>query len=412
MIRRRATVAALTTAVLAASVMLAPGCQKSWGEEKKAQRNKYYNMRSGLMLEMAESHFAAGQLDTAEKTVRDAARIQPDNPRLHLMAGRIALERGKLERAITHFNKCLGIYAQAVEDGQTVQGKQVAEPHFYKGVVLQRWQRWQNAYDSYEQALNLEKDNSGHLIAMSEMLVPMDRIDEAIALLEDKVIYFDQSAAVRSSLAHLYRIKGDHLKAAQLFKEAAVLAPTDLKLREELAVSQSASDQHQDAAATLTELLSHREMQGRVDLHRKLAHIQIAAGQLNSARQTLIELTRRDAATADDWVHLAKLAWKDGDLGATLFAAHKVTRLAPDQAEGYLLAGMVWQKRGHIENALRMFDRAAELDDTDPTPLVLRGMTLQNAGKPGAAADAYDRALQRQPNHPHARRLLAAVRPE
>ncbi|MEM6553142.1 MAG: tetratricopeptide repeat protein [Planctomycetota bacterium] len=404
---RRLSLLALAPCALAGMTFLA-GCQ-TWGQVKDEVASPYLDLRSNLILQMAESHFEAGQLEIAQKHVNDATKIDPTNPKLYLMDGRIALERGQLERAMKLFEVSIQFDEQAAGDSEAALAQTNPDPHHFQGVIYQRWQRYDEALEAYGKAFALERDNPGHLMAMAGALVPLERTDEAIALLEEQRTYFDQSSALRASLGHLYRLQGNHRKAVRAFEEAVTLQPENAKLREELALSQAAAGDHADAASNLRIVIEDPDSRDRLDLHRLLAQSQIADGQINAARQTLINLTRRYAAEPDDWVNLAKLAWREKDYSATLFAAHNVTQLAPDRPEGYLLAGMVWQHRGNDVNALRMFDRAAELDVDDATPLVLRGVVLQRSGKPEAAALAYREALQRQPADPRAKRLLASV---
>ncbi|MEM1211494.1 MAG: tetratricopeptide repeat protein [Planctomycetota bacterium] len=392
---QRSFLFALAPAALAGIAFLS-GCQ-TWGEVKEEVASPYLELRSNLILQMAESHFESGQLDIAQKHVNDATKIDPTNPKLYLMDGRIALERGQLERAMKLFT----VSIQFDEEN--------ADPHHFQGVIYQRWQRYDEAFEAYGKAYTLERDNPSHLLAMAGVLVPLNRTQDGIAILEEQRTYFDQSASLRASLGHLYRLQGQHRQAVRAFEEAVTLQPENAKLREELALSQAAAGEHGEAAANLRIVLEDPDARDRLDLHRLLAQSQIADGQINAARQTLINLTRQYAAEADDWVNLAKLAWREKDHSATLFAAHNVTQLAPDRPEGYLLAGMVWQHRGNDANALRMFDRAAELDTNDATPLVLRGVVLQRSGKPEAAALAYREALERQPADSRAQRLLASV---
>ncbi|MEM6392900.1 MAG: tetratricopeptide repeat protein [Planctomycetota bacterium] len=402
---QRLSLLVLAPCALAGMTFLA-GC-KTWGQVKQDVANPYLEMRSNLVLQMAQSHFESGQLDIAQKHVNDATKIDPTNPDLYLMDGRIALERGQLERAMKLFTVSIQLDEKAAED--SAQHVQNPDPHHFQGVIFQRWQRFDEAVEAFGKAYTIERDNPAHLMAMAGALVPLDRTDDAITILEEQRTYFDQSSALRASLGHLYRLQGKHRKAVRAFEEAVTLQPENTKLREELALSQAADGQHEDAASNLRIVLEDPDARDRLDLHRLLAQSQIADGQISAARQTLINLTRQYAAEADDWVNLAKLAWREKDYNGTLFAAHNVTQVAPERPEGYLLAGMVWQHRGNDVNALRMFDRAAELDTDDATALVLRGVVLQRSGKPEAAALAYREALQRQPADPRAKRLLASV---
>ena len=261
----------------------------------------------------------------------------------------------------------------------------------------------------YEKAYEIQADHPPYLTARCEMLVAIDRTDEAIALLESKLSYFDQSAGIRASLAHMHNLQQDFARAADYFHQASLLDPDQSGLREEHARALFAAGEHDEATKRLEVLVRDPELQDRADLRRLLAQSYLKAGRLADARRVYTELTRGGGGDADDWVQLAQIAWQSDDLGGTLAAANRVIRLAPHRPEGFLLAGMAWQKRGRLDDALRNFDRAARLAPDNAEPMILRGITLQKLGRSTAAAEAYADALRRQPGDPRAARLLQSV---
>jgi len=394
--RRQPTLLMLLTA--ATCIAAFSGCQSSKHDQAvNAANARYYQMRSELMLNMAQQRFDTGDLDQAEASIKEAMGVDPTNPNLFVLAGRIELERGKLEKAFRLFDTALEL------------DEQRADAKYYQGLVLQRWQRFEEALAKYEQAFAAQADNVSYLLAVSEMDVATSGPDAGLARLKDKANYFDQSAALRLAIAHLHLMKREYPEAARWFEKASVLKPDDPKLREELAKAQIAAGDHEPAIRNLRSLLDSDEHKDRTDLRRALAGAYIATGKKQQAREVYHELSRTDAMTADDWIRLGELCWALDDDGGALVAASKAIRMDRDRHDGYFMAGMVWQKRGRIDDALRMFDRAAELDPTDPTALLMRGLTLQKTGRPEAAAEAYRQALERAPGHERARRLLSSV---
>ena len=127
-VNRRFFAAALAALV----VLLFAGCAGKHDTHEEAVKQadgRWKSVRSAMMLEMAEQQFLTKQLDLAEKTVKEAANVDPENPRLHLLAGRIELEKGKLERAYNFFDKSIEL---------TPEGMVFPEPHYYKALVFQR----------------------------------------------------------------------------------------------------------------------------------------------------------------------------------------------------------------------------------------------------------------------------------
>lgn len=397
----RRTMFHATRWLLAAMVVLVlSGCANHKSGHEKAvdsANTRWKSMRSNLMLQMAQQQFDTGDLDQAEKTLMDAIAIDTGNARLHVLAGRVALERGQLERAYKRLDLAISF------------DENLAEAHYFQGIVLQRWTRFADALASYEKAADLQQDNVGFLLAVAEMLVALDRQDEAIARLQEKVVVFDQNAGIRAALGQLYGMNGQHDKAVAMYRQAALLRPDDLQLVEELATAQMAAGNTAEGIRLLEQLCASGELSDRKDLRHQLAAAYISVDRLNDAKTLYIDLTRQDPQDAQTWIKLGELSWRQGDTSGTLLAANRVMATAPRAPEGYLLAGMVWQQRQRTDEALRLFDRAAQLAPESAEPVILRGLTLQRAGRQEAAIAAYQEALRRQPDDSRAQSLLASV---
>ncbi|MEM7626848.1 MAG: tetratricopeptide repeat protein [Planctomycetota bacterium] len=391
------TVLSLTAITLLASSLFGCATHSSHEGWVNDADSRWKSLRSTALLEMAKDRFEAGALDQAEKTVTEAAAIDSTNPQLHLLAGRIALERGQLERAYRLFQLSADLNANE------------PDTFYYQGVILQRWKQYDAALEAYQSAYDLDKDNPARLLAIGETLVELDRPQDAIELLEEKKYYFDQNAGLRALLGHLYRMQGEPRLAVEAFRQATTLDAENMRLHEELAFSQVEAGNFADAATTLRMLLALPEYENRSDLKRSLAQAEAETGRLQSAREIYIELTRDDPSHTADWLRLGEVSWKLDDTGGALIAANRAISLSPQREEGYLLAGMVWQKRGRVQDALEMFDRAAELAPQDATPLILRGLSLQKTDRLAAAAEAYEEALRRDPEDRRAERLLTQV---
>lgn len=390
-------VLSLAAMTLCASSLLGCATQKNHDKWMSDADSRWKNIRSTAKLNAAKDAFNAGAIDRAESLINEAAGVDPTNPQLHLLAGRIALERGQLERSFHLFQLSAKLDAT------------VADPFYYQGVVLQRWQQNDAALDAYQAAYDLDRENPARLLAIGETLVSLDRTQDAIALLEEKKYYYDQNAGLRALLGHLYRMNDEPALAVDNFRQATMLDPDNPRLEEELALSQVEAGHWTDASVSLKVLLERPEYASRGDLKRSYAQAEIELGRLESARDIFIELTRKDPTHTADWLRLGEVCWKLEDLGGALIAANRAISLSPKRHEGYLLAGMIWQKRGRVEDALEMFDRAAELAPNDATPLILRGLSLQKTDRRAAAAEAYQEALRRNPNDTRAERLLSQV---
>lgn len=403
---------ALLLAAVALSATLIGGCAgknktvKGWRDDAN---NRWLEMRSGMMLDMAQQAFDTGDLDRAEKELNQALALDPGNDRLQTLGGRIALERGRLEKAFHHFE--LAIKKDTPEEKELKKGVKPtnSDARYYQAVVLQRWKRFDDALQRYTEAYEIKPDQPNLLMARCEMLVELDRIDEAIELLNERLGYFDQSAGVRAMLGHIHMLRDDPEQAVSFFTQASLLDPENLKIREELTRAQFAAGQYREAAKNVVKLRQHPDLADRVDLRRLEAQAYLKMGRTLDARRIYLDLTRTPNVSVTDWITLGQMAWQDQDPGGALSAATRAIKLDPKRHEAYILAGMVWQKRGNIDEALRNFDRAADYAPDDAVPLILRGIALQKDGRAAAAADAYTQALQREPGDARALKLLKSV---
>ena len=372
---------------------------------KQAAEDKWNGLRSGVSYDIALQQFNAGKLDKALTTITQAVTVDTDNPRLYTLAGRIHLEQGELEQAFKVFTNAI---AFAEKDPRLTPGER-ADPYYFQGVVLQRWTRSEEALERYESARDVDPSNASRLLAVAETLVELGRLEDAVALLEEKLTFFDQNASLRVALAQIHNLRGDFDKAATFYGDALLLDPENNLVREAMARTLIQGGDRERGLPVLRMLLDESDYAHRTDLMRTVADAELEEGRAAEARQCYIDITRLEPGSVNDWIKLGELSWRVDDTGGTLIAANRVMELAPSRHEGYLMAGMVWQKRSRLVDALRLYDRAAELSGPDPRPLLMRGLALQKAGKHAAARRAYQQALERRPGDKRATRLLDAM---
>jgi len=379
-------------------IALAGGCATTSHSEAKEQAyDRWTAARSGIQYGVAMQKFEVGDLDKAQRTIEQTIGMDPDNARYYVLAARIALEKSELERAFRHLEL-------AVE-----HDPELADAHYYRGVIFQRWQQYEPALRSYEQAYEHEPDNVSGLLAAAEMLVKLNRPDEAIERLRAKLVYFEHNAAIRVAIARIYQMRRNLPEALAMYREANLLAPDDPAVLEQLAMAEYSAGEYGEAIHHLHQLLSKEELADRRDLRIALADCYQATGRPADARSILLKLVRDDDNDPNAWIKLGQAAWIVGDDARLREAANRAVALAPDRFESYLLAGMVARRGGHNDAALRQFEQAARLAPDSALPQLLKGMTLQDAGQLDAAERAYRAALRIDPQDRRAQRLLAGL---
>lgn len=368
-------------------------------EAKKAAEGRWHDARSGIIYSIARQQLETGDLDKAEQTINQALVSKPDQPEFHELAARIDLERGLLEKAYYKLENAIKLKPDR------------PEPHYLMGMVLQRWQRYQGALESYQTAFKHSPDQVGGLLAGADMLVKLDRVDEAADLLRQKLDYFENNAAIRVSLGRIQQLRHEPEKAMLSYREAATLAPDDLSIQERLAMAQCAANRPGEAICTLTDLLKQPDYTGRDDLKLTLGDCLLAVNRPIEARAIFLDLTRRNVNDVPAWIKLGQAAWIVGDLVRVEEAGRRIVALAPDRHEGCLLRGMLDQREGRLQQAIGWFDQASELAPDKAQPLILKGMAMKELGDKSGAAAAYRKAQQLAPDDPRPGQLLATLAP-
>ena len=133
------------------------------------------------------------------------------------------------------------------------------------------------------------------------------------------------------------------------------------------------------------------------------------AGRLGDARDIYKRMTRKEPSDVEAWISLGEIAWQGGDLRGALIAANRVMHYAPERPTGYLLAGLVWQKRKQHKQALQFFEKAHAAAPDDDMVTLMKGIAHQHVGDRRQAAQAFLEAWRRDPNNDRAKQLLSQV---
>jgi Tfp pilus assembly protein PilF len=87
----------------------------------------------------------------------------------------------------------------------------------------------------------------------------------------------------------------------------------------------------------------------------------------------------------------------------------KAMAIDPNSVEGHLLMGYLRMRQDRLPEALAAFKQVSNAPDADPVSLCMTGLVLQKLGHSDDAMKYYARALKRNPNDELAHRLMAGV---
>jgi tetratricopeptide (TPR) repeat protein len=385
----------LYISLVLAAVMV--GCSSHQKTQKEAAQKQWNGARASVLYSLAKDQYSTGNFDKARQTVDEGLKLDPTSEPLHVLGAKLAIEQGQLESAEID-----------LKEARKLNPKD-AEADYLMGVVYQRWQKPETALQCYLAASDKAPAELAYIMARAEMLVAMDRQKEALALLQEKVVYFEHSPVIRDAVGQLLMQTGRTSEAVDMFRQASILATDDLSIREHLALAQYSNKQYTDALETLSRLISNESYSKRADLLSALGECQLQTGHVRDARDTYETASQIAPASASVWLGVAKSALKLGDVRRAEMSLRKAISLDATSSESQLLLGYMRMNQKKLNEALLCFRKASALDPKDPVSICMIGLTLEKQGHSDQAVECYAKALKIKPGDELATRLMASM---
>jgi Flp pilus assembly protein TadD len=386
--------------VAAAALLLtlaAAGCQNT-KQKNSAEANARWNRaRANVLCSLARDQYKAASFDKCRKTVNDALKMDPNHPQLRILSAKLAIEQGQLELAERELELARK-YAPNDPEG-----------YYLAGVIYQRWQKPERAYEFYTAASDKAPIGLAYLLARAEMLIELERSEEALRLLEEKVQYFENSAAIRDAVGQLYMQARRYKDAVDMFRQASVLEEQDLSFKERLGLALYYDKQYAEAAEVLVKLLANEAYAKRGDLLAALGEAQLQTNKPRDARQTFEAATQADASNAKVWLGLGRAAMECKDFRRAELSLKKAQSIDAESAEAQLLLGYLRLRQNRMKDALAAFQKASAMDPKDSVSVCMVGYVYEKNGRQDVAMKYYGKALKLKPNDQLASKLMAGV---
>jgi len=384
--------------VLAASLLLAVGgCDSKAPSSKQIVTQQWNATRAAVMYSLAKQQYDATDFEKAKQTTEDGLKMDPKSVPLLLLSARIGIEQGQLDPAEHVLDKVREIDAKN------------GEADYYSGVIYQRWERPEIALKFYSEACTKSPNELAYVLAKAEMLVSTGKPDAALAMLQEKVVYFESSGTIRDAAGQLLMRQSRYNEAADMLRQASILSPDDAGIKEHLGLAQFYAKRWRDAAETLTKVTSSERGKSRADLWSALGECQLESGNARKARESFETASQLNPASAAIWLNLGKTAIQLGDERRAEISLKKSLTIEPNSSQASLLMGYIRLKQNRLDEALGAFSRASTRDQKDSVSVCMIGYVYAKLGLPNQAAQYYAKALKMNPKDELAAKLMAGV---
>lgn len=214
-----------------------------------------------------------------------------------------------------------------------------------------------------------------------------NRPQDAVSKLEIIVARDPRNPVFRGSLARALRQMGRLPAAIRFYKEAVAIAPDDPEAWYNLAVALQEAGQTKEGALVVREAI--RRDPRRPEAHNALGIVLMAEGNLKPAEEEFSKAIAIDPRDAKAITNLGNVHRATGKLDDARREYEQALALAPDYVDALNGLGVVEVQRDRSRIAIGYFDRALRIAPNFYEAQLNRGIALQLAGDPQAAAAQF-----------------------
>lgn len=106
---------------------------------------------------------------------------------------------------------------------------------------------------------------------------------------------------------------------------------------------------------------------------------------------------------------LGRISLKNAEFKKAAHFFERAIQIDPERDHLYCSLGMAYKGLGRLDDALAAVEYAVDINPKSVTALYNKGLIFKAKGNLGRAAEAFQRVLHTDPDHPSARHLLAAL---
>ena len=247
-------------------------------------------------------------------------------------------------------------------------------------------------------------------------IVEANRQYEAGRWNEAEAGYAKVIAAVRDvpmvwgRLCHVRVMQNRFADALETCREAAVLLPRDATVYQNAGYSLSRLGRHAEAIVEYQKVIALAPE--RIEPYRSIAGGYFALRDWSKAEANFREVVKRDPASQSAWQSLGDAAGELGKSTEAIASYRKALELGPGSAALYRALGWHLYRAERFAEAEPVLTEARRHNPRDGNTLLTLGSVKYKLGKTADARDAWQRALELEPNSPIgaiARQSLASV---
>ncbi|MDH3645281.1 MAG: PEP-CTERM system TPR-repeat protein PrsT [Gammaproteobacteria bacterium] len=201
------------------------------------------------------------------------------------------------------------------------------------------------------------------LLGLSQLAEKRGDQDRAVEILETARDANPEAVQPALLLAHFYLRTNRPELAEQRADQALAIAPNSVDALNMVGLLQLQTNRHSEALGTFERTLQHGP--NSVDTHFYLAQARLKLGMNEAARRSLDKVLELNPRHLGAKIAVTRMEGLAGNYSAALKLVESLKGEYPDRPEADVVAGDIHIMRGHYNDAIAAYDKAAQLLPTE-----------------------------------------------
>jgi tetratricopeptide (TPR) repeat protein len=329
----------------AAAALVAGGCE-THKQNKTAAAARWDKMSSQMKLTVAQQHFDNGKYDDAAKTIGECLKADPNMPQARLLAGKILFVQGQTVQGENEVRKAVALNAK-LDDGW-----------YWLGIAAEEKSQTDKAYECYQKALDLNGSSIEYSLAVARVLSALNKSDEAIAVLKDKMGLFPADVELKAKCADLLCRQQQYEEAISLYRQAVMLAPQQEDIAESFGHCCILAGKWADASEVFNKLAASCTDENKKAVYLQfLGMCQVNAGQYGNAVSSYSKLDAKDRDNPKVWLRMGQAALGAGDAERAYAYSKRALAIQPNFIDAIALQGSAEYLKKNYVDAIKSFEQ-------------------------------------------------------
>ncbi len=301
---------------------------------------------------LGELQYRTGQYDAAQATLGTNPALDSPYPAPHFLLGNLARRQGKLDDAISHYQKSISV----IKGGYTPARMALAEAFLEKGKIA-------DAREQTRKVLESQPQHVQALLFKAALDTLERRFSEAEQTLTALVKLQPQNPDVLRQMAVYQATRGSTADAKKNLARALELRPDSLELLREITILDVQDNQIDKAIQRLNAVPDSQKTAFHYEL---LGSVYSRAGKSDEAERAYKKALEKDPSRANSDLFLFREYRRKGRTTDGLQALDDLLKRNPLASNAHLLKGSIYRNQGDDEQAKHSYSEALRIQpDSD-----------------------------------------------